>query len=208
MSVDGRVLLSSPVRALWCNVITPRAYKENGVAKGDPTFDATFVLTPEQLAEVLKVAKAVANEQWPGKALKELKLPFKKAEVAIAIAIEKKKDSSIYTPGTYLLEARTKKQPILSWLEGGKVVEQRIENAAVVKQKFYHGCWTVPRLNFAIKTKNGDGIKAYLDNLFWYKDGEKIGGISSAEMFKGYIGSVSTEDPTGSSTDLDDEIPF
>ena len=88
-------------------------------------------------------------------------------------------------------------------------------NLNVAKSKFYNGAIVVPRLNFVIKTKNGDGVKAYLDMVFATvgkdgKPGKKIGGISAAEAFKGYIGEMSSEDPTGGqgASDLDDEIPF
>jgi Protein of unknown function (DUF2815) len=209
---SGRLALGK-VRALWCNVLVPRPYRENGVAKaGTETFDATIELTKEEVTPVLEVIKKVAAQKWPGKSLKELKLPLKKAEVAIAEAIAKGKDASIYTEGTYLLEARSKYQPPLSWAEAGKLVELDGTNLNVAKQKFYNGAIVVPRLNFVIKTKNGDGVKAYLDMVFATvgkdgKPGKKIGGISAAEAFKGYVGAVSGEDPTGGqATELDDEF--
>lgn len=216
MTDDSGRYSPGKLRAVWCNVLVPRPYKENGVAKGEPTFDATFELTEADVAPVIEIIKKVAGQKWPGRSLKDLKLPIRRAEVAIADAAAKGKDTSIYTPKTYLLEARSKYQPPLSWAEAGKLVEyDPSTNLNVAKAKFYNGCIVVPRLNFVIKAKNGDGVKAYLDMVFATvgkdgKPGKKIGGISAAEAFKGYIGEVSGEDPTGGQgvADLDDEIPF
>ena len=50
---------------------------------------------------------------------------------------------------------------------------------------------------------------AFLNQLALFaKNGERIGGRSGAEAFKGHAGKVTNEDPTGGGLDDDDEIPF
>jgi hypothetical protein len=88
-------------------------------------------------------------------------------------------------------------------------VEFTEANRGLANSKFYNGCYVVASLNFVpYEGDDDDGVTAYLDAVLWVKDGPKIGGVSAAEAFKGYIGTVSGEDPTGGQSTLDDEIPF
>lgn len=209
--VDGRVTLTRPVRALFCNVMNARKFKRNGKEVGEAKFDATFVLTAEDIGALKDKAIEVAKAKWPGRDLKELKFPFKKAEKVAEKQKAKGKDESIYTAGTFLMSARSKYEPVLSYLDGKKVVEFTEANRGLAKQKFYNGCFVVPQVNFVPYTGDeDDGVNAYLDQVLWIKDGPKIGGVSAAEAFKGYVGSVSAEDPTGGGegNGVDDEIEF
>ena len=111
--VDGRVTMLAPVRALFCNVMEARKFKRNGREVGDAKHDATFVLTAEDIKALKDKAIEVAKAKWPGRDLKELKFPFKKAEQAAEKAKKAGKDDTIYTPGTFLLSARSKYAPSL-----------------------------------------------------------------------------------------------
>lgn len=211
-AVDGRIAMLRPVRALFCNVLNARKFKKNGKEVGEEKFDATFVLMADDLKDIKDKAIAVARAKWPGRDLKELKFPFKQAEKQAEKAKSRKPgaDVSIYTPGTFIMAARSKYGPQLCYLDGKKVVEFSEANRALAKSKFYNGCWVVPQLNFVPYTGDtDDGVTAYLDAMLWVKDGERIGGVSAAEAFKGYVGTVSGEDPTGGMSELvDDEIEF
>lgn len=207
---DGRIAMLKPVRALFCNVLNARKFVKNGKEVGDAKHDATFVLDADDIKALKDKAIEVAKAKWPGRDLKELKFPFTKAETAAEKAKAKGKDASIYTAGTFLISGRSKYPPQLSVLEGKKVVEFNEQNRGLAKSKFYNGCYVVPQFNFVPYTGDDkDGVTAYLDALLWIKDGPKIGGVSASEAFKGYVGSVSGEDPTGgSASELDDDIPF
>jgi hypothetical protein len=217
VAVDGRVTLTAPVRMPFANLVEPKAIGEKGKAKGDPKYSASFILEPD--SGDLKVLKAkaaeVAKARWPGRDLKELKFPFTTGEKKIER--EKKRaerkgttarDQSFFA-GKVILDARSKYQPQLAVIVGGKV--EAVEDKSIQKQKFYQGCYVVPRINLVPYdgqaddgVGNPDGVTAYLDAVLFIKDGPKIGGASAAEIFKGYAGQVTAEGP-GSD---DDEIPF
>lgn len=205
--VDGRVALIKPVRALFCNVMTARKFKKNGKEVGEAKYDATLVLDADDIKAVKDKAIAVAKAKWPSRDLKELKFPFKKAETVAAKQKARNKDVSIYTDGTFILSARSKYEPQLSYLDGKNVVEFTEANRALAKSKFYNGCYVVAQLNFVpYEGDDDDGVTAYLDQVLWVKDGPKIGGVSASEAFKGYIGTVSGEDPTGGEDNTLDDI--
>lgn len=209
--VDGRVTFTRPVRALFCNVMSARKFKRNGKEVGDAKYDATFVLTAEDIGALKDKAIEVAKAKWPGRDLKELKWPFKKAEKVAEKAKAKGKDVTIYEAGTFIMPARSKYEPVLSYLDGKKVIEFTDANRGLAKQKFYNGCYVVAQVNLVpYAGDDDDGVTAYLDQVLWVKDGPKIGGVSAAEAFKGYVGSVSAEDPTGGGegNDIEDEIVF
>ncbi len=208
--VDGRVALLKPVRALFCNVLNARKFKKNGKEVGDAKYDATLVLDADDVKALKDKMLAVAKAKWPSRDLKELKFPIKRAEQVAEKAKKKDptKDTSIYTDGTFIMSARSKYEPQLSYLDGKKVVEFTEANRGLAKSKFYNGCYVVVSLNFVpYEGDDDDGVTAYLDAVLWVKDGPKIGGVSAAEAFKGYIGTVSGEDPTGGEGAID-EIPF
>lgn len=213
--VDGRVYFNKPVRALYCNVTEARKFKKNGKEVGDAKFDATFEFDAETLKPLMAKAIEVAKAKWPGRDLKELKFPFKKAEDQIARTLRKTpdKDVSMFTPNTFIMAARSKYVPALSYRDGKKVVDFTEANKALAKQKFYNGCYVLAAVTFVPYTGDeDDGVNAYLDIVMWDKDGPKIAtkGASASEAFKGYLGTVSSEDPTGGaeSSQLEDEISF
>jgi hypothetical protein len=220
--VDGRISFLKETRALFCNVLQARKFKKNGKEVGEAKYDATFVLDAAELTAIKDKAIEVAKARFPGRNLKELAWPFKSRNQMVEAAgkaagkkgksIEdaKQKAAELYEEGKFFLKASSKYEPQLSYLDGKKIVEFTDTNRGLAKQKFYNGCYVVAQVNFvAYEGDEDDGVTAYLDQVLWIKDGPKIGGVSAAEAFKGYIGSVSGEDPTGGQgADLDDEIPF
>jgi hypothetical protein len=80
---------------------------------------------------------------------------------------------------------------------------------------FYSGAHLVP--SFGLHWYKGDegkpdGVSLYLNAVLFAKHGTRLGGRSAnaAETFKGYIGSISSEDPTGgaAANELEDEEAF
>jgi len=225
MAVSGIVQPTGPGRAVFCNVVTGKKFKDGGKEVGENRFDATMVFTKEEMAPVFTKFKEVAQDKWPGRDMKELKKPWVTAEKAIEdagkraakkggdptkIATAKENAAKIFPAGTYVLKASSKFEPVLSFSDGGKIIEYTAANRANARKQFYNGTYLVPQLNLvsyvAKKVDDPDGVSAYLNLAHFVRDGEKIGGFNAADAFKQYAGAVSNEDPTGN--DLDDEIPF
>ncbi len=204
--IDGRFALTEAVRGTYLNLVDPRKVAN----KGDPKYSGSFLLKPDSrdLGPLKTTMIAVAKARWPERPLSELKFPIEDGDKKAATMKAKGKDGSVFESHV-VLTARTKHPPGLSALQDGKVVEFEGDGRGLAKTKFYSGCYLVPAVNFVAYDGiggNQDGVTAYLDKTLWIKDGERIGGKSAAETFKGFVGSVSNEDPTGG--DLDDEIPF
>ncbi len=129
--------------------------------------------------------------------------------------------------GKIILKASSKYIPDLAAVENGKLLQfDKSDDAsvAVAAKFFWPGRYVVP--SFKLNIYPGDakklpGVSLYLDSalaMFVKKPdgtldfGEKIlgaGGRNAAEVFKGVLGSISQEDPTGGAVDeLDDEILF
>lgn len=205
--IDGRVALNKPVRAIFCNVLEARKFKRNGKEVGESKFDATFILDKDDTKLLVAKAREVATAKWPGKDMKEIKFPFKTAEKMRADATAKSKDPEIYPAGTFIMAARSQYAPALARFVNKIPTSFGAADATEAKQKFYNGCWVVPKVNFVAYTGDDGklGITAYLDALLWIKDGERIGGtVDPKEAFKGYVGTVSDIDPTGG--DIGDDL--
>jgi hypothetical protein len=91
-------------------------------------------------------------------------------------------------------------------------VEYTDETRATAKDKFYSGVNVLAQFNFEAYDgvdPNPDGVTAYLNMICSLGTGDRVmgAGASAADVFKGYVGSMSNIDPTGG-LGLDDEIPF
>lgn len=196
-----------PVRAFFLTVFEPKPFMKDGKSKGEPKFSVRLGI-PNESSEVeamkAKMAEA-ARAKWPSRPLAELKFPITFGEKAAEKSAAKKKDGKFYL-GNVVLTARSKYPPVLSVLEGGKIVTLDSDGLkAKYKNKFYNGCYVAASVNFvAYEGEMGaDGVTAYIQSVLWVKDGERIGGRDQAEVFKSYMGTTTDEDPMG-----DDEIPF
>lgn len=215
------------------NLDEARAVKgKNGKDTGEPKFSANLEMLPENpdLAAAKALCLKLAKAKWPGRAFgKEAALvddngnpkqatfqfPFtsgdKHADKAKAAGKERE-----WSRGKVVLTARSKFEPRLSAIIGGKVVEFEGDARLVAAKKhFYTGAEVLWEVNFQAYDgvgQNGvDGVTAYLNMVLASGKGSKIagGGRSAADVFKGYVGTVSGVDPTaGLGADLDDEIPF
>jgi len=95
--------------------------------------------------------------------------------------------------------------------ENGRIVEYETDVAkAAARSKFYFGVDALALFSFSSHEvgSNKPGVNAYLNMVLTTGKGERIaGGKSAAEVFKGYQGSYSAEDPTGG-LDVEDNLPF
>lgn len=218
----GIYSLTAPAVLAFPALLEARKFKRNGKETGDPKFGATFVFPADSgdLKAMKELAIKLVREKWPGRDLKEIKFPFKSGDKEIEKQIVKlKKEGKEYTgradfmKGMTVLKASSKYQPRLSILLNGRPVDLEGDTLNAHKGKFYFGVHALAQFNFvsydAIKDGDPDGITAYLNMVLSLNKGERLsGGASAAEVFKGYVGHSTTEDPTEVQGELDDEIPF
>ena len=210
--VDGRFVPAREVRMLFPNLYEAKAVTRNGKAVGEPKFSARLKIASTDTktidaikAKAVEVAKAHFGANVD---LKSLKWPFTDGAKEAERSKAKGKDGSIFEGG-FIVTSRSKYQPRLSIFQGANKAPQELADAtlAAAKGKFYSGCYVLPQLNFVAYDAVGEGgkpgVTAYLDQVMWVKDGERIGGSSAAEAFKGYQGSVTDENPLD--TGLDDD---
>lgn len=213
-------------------IINARAFKKKGQEKGDPKYSGTFVLEPadEDLkllqAEVVKMLQAnnssgkklkigrLTEEQETAGTHVEVKVPWQDGTKYADKQKAAGKDAE-WARGKILVKATSKYQPALAAIEGGKVLEFTTPEAiATSKKYFYSGAYIVPSVGLHYYTGDEgkpDGVSLYFNAALFVKHGPRIAGQRSAsETFKGYIGTISQEDPTGGATEgeLEDEIPF
>lgn len=202
------------------NLITARPFKKNGKEVGDPKFGAQFVFKPdsEDLKAMKSLAIQVAKARWPGRDIaKDIKennfsFPFNDGnKIAEKRKNKSGKDDADYARGNVVIAARSKYRPNLAILEGGRLVDLTEEAAIVAnKGKFYFGVEVLAQFNFQpFEGGTGpDGVCAYLNMVVSTNTGKKIAGgsgQSASQVFKGYVGGASAEDPTGGETEDSDD---
>lgn len=221
-------------RASHANIVEPKAFEKGGVKKGDPKYSALFIIEPENpdLARLKAEATAMLKAKANGKTIRARRLTQEEVDAGTFVEVnvpwksgDKEADrlkaknngddskGSIYR-GQVLLKASSKYQPALSAIEGGKIVDFVTDEAKAVagKKYFYSGAYLVP--GFGLHWYKGDegkpdGVSLYFNAALFAKHGPRLGGRThnAAEAFKGYIGNISQEDPTGgaASEDLGDD---
>ena len=212
----GRVSLNKPVTLTFPNLLEAKAVQRNGKPTGDPKFSGNFEFEAghPDLDALKRKALERAKAKWPGRDIgAEIKAgtfqwPFSNGAKLADKAKLKGKDREFSRDKT-VLNSRSKFQPRLSIIEGGKMVD--LESDDVIKmhgKKFYSGTEVLAQFNFqaydGVGSNGLDGVTAYLDMVLTLNRGQKVagGGPSAADVFKGYAGSVTDEDPT---TGLDDD---
>jgi hypothetical protein len=222
----------------YANIEKPKAFEKKGQPKGDPKYSALFIIDPEcpDLVRLKEDVLKALKEQYPGKTLRARRLTEEELTAGTFVEVSvpwrsgdkeadrlKAKNNGDDSKGTIyrgkiLVKASSKYQPALSIIEGGTVVDLETDEAKAKAGKyFYSGAYLVPSFRFnpfeGDENKPG-GMSLYLNAVLFAKNGKRIGGrtVNAAEAFKGYVGTISQEDPTAGAgfnrDDLDDEIPF
>ncbi len=206
---DGRVSLSKPVTMVFPWLFEPRAFGAKGKESGEPKYSANFLFASDNpdLKRLAAKVREVAASQWPGRDLAGLKFPFVKGDKQADAAKAKGKDGE-FQRGQTIVVARSKYEPRLSVIENRQAIDLDGPARAAAKAKFYSGVQVLAQFNFVAYKgvgANPDGVTAYLDMVCSTNTGKRIGGgASAAEVFKGYAGQETSENPTGT----DDDIPF
>lgn len=209
---EGRYALTAPGTLTFPNLLEARAVLKNGKPTGDPKYSVNLELAADHpdLKALKAKAAAVAKAKWPGRDLAELAFPFADGNKLADKAKAKGKDRE-FSRGKAVLTARSKYQPKLSIIEGGKLIDLEGDAIALHGRKFYSGCEVLAQVTFSAYDEVGNGqpgVNAYIDIVVSLNRGTKVmGGASAAEVFKSYVGLTSDEDPT-TGIDVDEEIPF
>lgn len=145
--------------------------------------------------------------------------PFKSgdklcAERVAKLAREGKADDGKgdFQNGKVMIKVSSKYQPRLAVIAGGKIVDlDTPELITMHKGKFFFGAEVLLQVNVVAYDKVGDGgsdgVTIYPNLVLATGKGTRLsGGASAAEVFKGYAGHVSAEDP--GVNDMDDDINF
>lgn len=190
-----------------------KAYRGNDNKK----YGAEFILAPEHsdLPKMKEIAKTVARSMWGDSVdLNTIEWPFKSGNKASEKRIAKGKAGDLYA-GKVLLRPRSKFAIELVWEENGKVIKTTGDTEfakAQVATRFYPGVLALGSLKFQAMEIDGENgtrklVVCYLNKVFSTQTGERVGGRSAEEAFKGYIGRAKNEDPTKGSV-RDDDIPL
>jgi hypothetical protein len=224
--IDGVFKLTVPVPMAFPTLYEPKAFMENGVAKGEPKYSGNFLFAADssELRGFKELAAKLARAKWPdrqffvtttdGQKIRQVVFPWYDGTTR-ADEMEKagKKGKGDYMRGKVVVPAKSKNPPILSYIDKGKLVECDNDTVRIAaKAKFYAGVLVLAEFNLVAydpKGKDGlPGVTAYLNKVLSTNKGEKIaGGTSSSEAFSGYLGSVSMTDPThapGAGENIDD----
>jgi len=185
------------------NIFTPRAFKgKGGVAQGDPKYDAALEIAADSLdLKPLKAAAvAVARAKWPDRDFKtDFQFPWTLGDKLADKAKTKGKDREV-SRGRVVLVARSQFPPRLSVIENGDIADYFDDRRPMAKEVFYSGVKVFFVVTFNAYEgvgANPDGVNAYLDWLVSTKTGARLAtSASGADVFKGYAGKVSAEDPT------------
>ena len=220
--------LTVPVVLAHPHLFEAVKFKRGGKEQGEAKYGGSFVFEADNpdLKELKARAVALAKAKWPGRDIaadfkaKQFKFPWSSGDAIVAKRVAKlqaagKQDDhkGDFQLGKVVLKSSSKYAPRMAVIANGKIVDLDDSNRALYKNQFYFGVKVLAQLNLVPYDKVGetglDGVTAYINLVLSTNKGERLsGGASAAEVFKGYVGSVSAEDPTAGGDSLDEEIPF
>jgi hypothetical protein len=205
---------TTPVLMTFPNLLEAKRVKRNGKETGDPKYSANFefdLANADQVAMLTALRDEmlrIAAERWPHMMPVTdlyggpINFPVTRGDFLADKAKAKDKDRE-FSRGKVVLVARSKYQPNLSALLGGKLVEFNSEDTVKANGKvFYSGSDALFQINLqaydAIDEGDKPGITAYLNQVCSLNRGKKLTGTgaSAATVFSGYVGTVSQVDPT------------
>ncbi len=224
---EGLFQLTQPVVMSFPQLFEPKAFMENGKPKGEPKFSCNlnFDAASTDLEAIKKLAAKLAKTKWPDKPffvtttdgvkIQQVFFPFSSGDRLADERKAKGKNDGDYMRGKVVIAARSKFEPRLSYFDG-KIIDLETDMAKqAAKGRFYPGVEVLAEINLVpyegVGKEGKPGVAAYLNRVMSTGKGVAIsGGKSSAETFKGYVGSVSTDNPMapGGAADMSDEIPY
>lgn len=208
---DGIYNLTQPAVLLFTETLfEAKPFIKNGKPKGEAKFGCNVILSPTHadIEGMKQTAAKVARARWPDKAFTELKFPFTPGDKSADKRKANGKNDAEHLRGQIVINTKSKYQPRLSVIDNGKIIDLDTDLLkAAHKSKFYNGVEALIQLNFVAYEKGDedakDGVTAYLNIVVSTGKGKRLsGGATASDVFKGYVGSVSAEDPTAGEDSL------
>lgn len=215
---------SEPAILSFPNLIEARAVTRNGKATGEAKFstDAEFELNSADAKRIVSLCKKAALAKWPD--LEEVKgrlkytddegnekfvnMPYKLGD-RLADKAKAKSDKEgkerlrEWSRGKFVLTARTKKEPSLAVVINGQAIDLDSEALKTAHAgKFYTGVEGLLEVTLAaydaVDDTGTNGVTAYLNSVVSLNRGKKLisGRKSATEVFSGYLGKITDEDPS------------
>ncbi len=224
---DGIYNLTQPVVMSFPHLLEPKAFMENGKAKGEPKYSANlnFNADSEDLKALKTLAAGLARAKWPdkpffltlqdGTKLPQILFPFSSGDKLADEREKKGKKDGDWLRGKVVIACRSKYEPRLSYIENGKIIDLENDMAKqAAKGKFYPGVEVLAQINLVPYDPVGQsgkaGVAVYLNMVLSTNKGARIaGGQTASEAFKGYVGAVSAENPMAPGAGMDmDDVPY
>lgn len=177
-AVPQTKIIIGPVRISYAHVWKPTAMEEGATLKYSvsliiPKDDKETVAKINAAIEAAKmVGKAILTDKKTGKLLPDsrLKLPLNDGDI-------KRPDDAVYANSYYLTANSITKPGIVSLEKDAEGKFKQITDESQV----YSGCWCRVSVNFYAYPKGNIGIAVGLNNIQKVRDGEPLGGRSSAD---------------------------
>lgn len=171
-------VVTGEVRFSYAHVFEPASI--NG---SEPKYSVSILIDKKDKTTLAKIEKAVEAAKTAGAAAKfggkiptNLKLPLRDGDVD-------REDDEVYA-GKYFINANCKQKPGVVDKSGNPIIDTT---------EFYSGCYGYASITFyAFNTSGNKGIACGLNNLMKTRDGESLGGRSSAE--DDFAGLISSDD--------------
>ena len=194
--MDTVITLTQPVVMSY-----PQLFEARGFTNTDPNkkYSARLHLLKDSpdLIRLKDALFAVARERWPGRDLTATAFPLKNGD---KVADEAPKKNQENCRGCVLLTTKSVYAPGLSYIENGQLISLQDDAARKLhREKFYPGVLVLAQVNCRIPPKAeslAPRVVAYLNMVCSLNTGERIGGKTSADVFKEYVGQYSAQNPT------------
>ncbi len=215
--------LTTPTPIVHVYLDKPRSYKPPGLPEGEPKYSANFIFSMDHpdLAGIKSAAIEAAKAGWPGRDLKEIHWPWTAGNALIAKRANKARVAGKqydpardeYMKDKLVLPGRSKNPIQLIGIENRRPVEY--DTPVLItqnfKKMFYPGVEALGVFTFVpypgVGTDNN--VACYLNMVLSTGKGTRLAfGRTAQEAFSGYLGGLSSEDPTGGAGFGDEEIPF
>lgn len=161
-------MVTGLVRFCFCNVLTPR---QNDAGEDEYT---CMLLIPKEdkktLNTIRKMVDDLKKDYWGNKVPPKYKGPLRDGDEYVN---EETGEQDPNRFGCYYMNVKSKFKPDVVNKYKEKIDDER---------EFYSGCYGLASINFYVyDNKTNKGISAGLSSILKIKDGEPLGGASSAE---------------------------
>lgn len=153
-----------------CRFSYLHCWEPAGINGDEPKYSVSAIIPKSDKATIKKIKEAIEQVKkesasvWGGKAPANLKTPLRDGDVD-------RPDDEAYADG-YFFNANTKQKP--------QIVDNKVQ-PILDQSEVYSGCYGNISVNFYAYSANGNkGIAAGLGNIQKLKDGESLGGRTTA----------------------------